>query len=620
MGGLSQVLTNAAAGMSATQSSLALVSANVANANTAGYVRKTLNQQSIGAGDLLSVQVLGINRELDSFVQQQLRTESSGGAYADLKSQFYTRLQGVYGDPSSSSSLETLFSNFTSAVQNLTVNPSDYSTRAAVLSSAQVLAQQINDTSSQIQGLRSDAELGISNAVSSANDALQGIAQINQKLNASSAQDAASANLLDQRDSLIDQLAQLMDIKVVPTSTNAVSIFTISGIQLVGDKAAQLQFNAQGTITPDAQWSADPTKSKVGTITLVTNGGPGIDLIANNAIRSGQIAAYVEMRDKVLVQAQSQLDSLAAGMSRALSDQTVDGTAVAAGAQNGFTVDLGGLLAGNSIKVNYTDTATNTQRSYTFVRVDDPSTLPLPAGSSTDPNSKVIGIDFSGGMGSVLSQLNAVFGGRIQFSNPSGNTLRILNDGPANTTNITAASVTTTASGLTAGSSQLPFFTDGATPFSGAVGKQGSQIVGYAGRITVNPALLADASKLVDFSGTAASGDSTRPNFIFDQLTTAPQSYSPQTGLGSTTAPFSASLPTFLRQVLSQQGDAASAAQNLSDGQATIVNALQQRLDDTSGVNIDQEMSNLIALQTAYSANARVLTTARDLLDTLLKS
>ncbi len=47
--------------------------------------------------------------------------------------------------------------------------------------------------------------------------------------------------------------------------------------------------------------------------------------------------------------------------------------------------------------------------------------------------------------------------------------------------------------------------------------------------------------------------------------------------------------------------------------------ALQKRLDETAGVNIDQEMSNLVTLQTAYSANARVLTAVKELLDSLLR-
>ena len=67
------------------------------------------------------------------------------------------------------------------------------------------------------------------------------------------------------------------------------------------------------------------------------------------------------------------------------------------------------------------------------------------------------------------------------------------------------------------------------------------------------------------------------------------------------------------------QGEAASNASNLSKGQDVVVNALKQRVNDASGVNVDQEMANLIALQTAYGANARVMTAVRDMLDALMK-
>ncbi len=50
-----------------------------------------------------------------------------------------------------------------------------------------------------------------------------------------------------------------------------------------------------------------------------------------------------------------------------------------------------------------------------------------------------------------------------------------------------------------------------------------------------------------------------------------------------------------------------------------VVNSLQQRFNDESGVNIDQEMSNLLTLQNAYAANARVLTTIKDMFDTLMQ-
>ena len=72
--------------------------------------------------------------------------------------------------------------------------------------------------------------------------------------------------------------------------------------------------------------------------------------------------------------------------------------------------------------------------------------------------------------------------------------------------------------------------------------------------------------------------------------------------------------------VVSQQSQAANAATNLQQGQDTVLTALQQRFNDQSGVNIDTEMSNLIALQNAYSANARVMSTVQQMMSALLQA
>ena len=71
--------------------------------------------------------------------------------------------------------------------------------------------------------------------------------------------------------------------------------------------------------------------------------------------------------------------------------------------------------------------------------------------------------------------------------------------------------------------------------------------------------------------------------------------------------------------MISQQGEAAATAQSLQQGQEIVVNSLQQRFADQSNVNIDEEMANLLKLQTAYGANARVLSAVRDMIDQLLK-
>src|SRR6185312_1569662 len=199
-------------------------------------------------------------------------------------------------------------------------------------------------------------DTGIADSVSAANDALQKINTLNGQLGALNAGNQSAAALQDQRDQYIDQLSQLMDIRVVTSGNNQVTVFTNSGVQLVGAGAAQLSFTPQGTITPQTQWNADPTKSTLGSLMLVSPNGTTIDLTANQSIRSGKIAAYLDMRDNVLVQAQNQIDSLAGSLSQAMSSETINGVATPPGPTNGFTVDTSGMLNGNQINLTYTDT------------------------------------------------------------------------------------------------------------------------------------------------------------------------------------------------------------------------------------------------------------------------
>ena len=612
---INQALNAALSGLKVTQAGMSLIASNVANAQTPGYIRKTLSVATTTAGDAgSSVRVVGVNRELDKYIQSQLRTETSGGAYADTRANFYSQLQAVYGDPSSSASLESVFSSFTSAVQSLVTSPDSTAARSLMLSNAQVLAQTLNTTTTDVQTLRTNAEGGLSDAVGSANEAMQKIADLNAQLAGKDITNSSDAALADQRDSYVDRLSKLMDIRVITNNLNQISVFTNSGVELVGAKASQLAFTAQGTVNATTLWDADPTKSNLGTLAIVSPSGTSIDLIANKSIRSGKIAALLDMRDNVLVQAQNQLDGLAATMAQALSDTTVSGLPVA----GGFDIDTAGLLNGNRINLTYTDTGTNTKHNVSIIRVDDPSVLPLGNGVTADPNDEVFGVDFSGGLASVVSQLNAQFGGTLSFSNPSGTTLEVLDNGGVTST-LNAASATKTATALANGSPSVGLFTDGSNPFSNAITTNGAQTVGFAGRIAVNAALIGDPTKLTLFSSTTANGDPTRPNFIYNQLTSTNFAFLANTGLGNAATPFTGKVPDYLRQVLSMQGAAAANASSLSQGQDVVVKALQQRVNDTAGVNVDQEMANLISLQTAYGANARVMSAARDMLDVLMK-
>jgi flagellar hook-associated protein 1 len=617
---LTQALSSALSGLQVNQAGIALVAANVANADTPGYTRKVMDQVATGTSTSIGVRVSDIQREIDLYIQRQLRIENSGASYADTRARMYSQLQEIYGQPGSSTSLEGVYNSFTTALQVLSTSPDDPGARTGVINSAQLLAQQLNQLSSSIQSQRANAELAISDAVNKANEAMTQIASLNQQIAASTPGDAATAALLDNRDAYIDQLSQLMDINVIAGDRNQVTIFTNSGTQLVGSQAAQLSFDAVGTMTPQSQWNANPALRGVGTITLIPPAGTPVDLIQNRAIRSGTIAAYLQMRDQDLVQAQTQLDALAAAMAQALSNKAIPSTPVNPAPQAGFDIDTADLLAGNTITINYTDTATNNQHTITLVRVDDPSALPLPDTATATANDTVFGINFSGGMASVIAQINtALTGTGMTASNPSGTTLEILDDGAADTVNVDAVSGVATETSLAGGSGEFPLFTDGSAPYTGAITGTGSQLTGLAARIAVNPLVTADPSNLIIYQPGTPAGDSTRPDFIYQQLTAAAQTFSPSTGIGTVTAPFIGSIPTYLRQFISAQGEAASSADNLKQGQDVVLNSLQQRFNDASGVNVDQEMSNLLTLQNSYAANARVVSAIKEMLDALIQ-
>src|SRR5581483_7119973 len=178
-------------------------------------------------------------------------------------------------------------------------------------------------------------------------------------------------------------------------------------------------------------------------------------------VSSGQIAADLKLRDQTLVQAQNQVDQLAATMSSALSDKTTAGTPVS-GPPAGFDIDLAGAQPGNTVNITYTD-STNTQRQVTLVNVTDPTALPLQ--NATNANPMQIGVNFSGGMGAIASALNtALPGSHLSFSPApfpaTATTLRVTDDN-SGLVKVTAASSSKTVSSLTSGGPQLPLFTDG---------------------------------------------------------------------------------------------------------------------------------------------------------------
>ncbi|MGY4503451.1 flagellar hook-associated protein 1 FlgK [Bradyrhizobium sp. GM24.11] len=623
--GLSSALASAMSGLRANQAALSIVSSNVANSQTPGYTVQTPNQIEVTTGDCGSTAMTtGVSRDIDSYVQNQLRTETGGSGYADQMANILKQLQNVYGTPGNSGTLETALNNFTTALQALSTSAGSSSAQTVALGAAQALAQQLNVTTKGIQSLRANVEQDLGTSGQQANAAMQKIADINTKLQGLSANDPSAATLMDQRDQAINTLSKFVDVRVTTDGSNQANIYTTTGFQLVGaGLASQFSFASAGALTATSLYNSDPSKSGVGALNLKLPNGSQIDVVANNVVSSGQIAADLKLRDQTLVQAQNQVDQLAATMSSALSDKTTAGSPVP-GPPAGFDIDLAGAQPGNTVNITYTD-STNTQRQITLVNVTDPAALPLQ--NATNANPMQIGVNFSNGMGAIASALNtALPGSHLSFSaapSPAtATTLRVTDDN-SGLAKVNSASSTKTISSLTSGSPQLPLFTDGGQAlYTGAITASGSQMTGLAGRIAVNTQLSTDPTRLSVYSTSPVTptGDTTRSDYLYSQLTNAVYSYSPQTGLGSASQPFTGSVSNYLQQFLSVQANASTRATALQQGQSVVVSTLQAKFNSTSSVNLDSEMSNLIQLQNAYAANAHVMSVVQSMMNTLIQA
>ena len=604
---ITAAINSAFSGLSAASTGMAVVSENVANSGTVGYTRRVLvTTEQVAGGRGIGVNVVGAQRLLDTLIQKQLRLETAGAAYTGVKATTHSALDAMFDAPGATGSLPTQMSALKSAVQTLVSDPSTYGARASVVSAASTLASSLNSLSGQVQTLRQNAETSIGMAVTKANSLLDQLASVSSKMGRDPG-GATSPALLDQRDSVIDQLSELMDVSVSPQANGSVRVTTTGGLQLFdGTNPYKLTFDANTAVGPGNTYSVDPAKRTVGTIK-----SGAIDVLASGMIRSGTIAAYVEMRDEVLPQAQTQLDALAAGLASALSDKAVPGTPALSGGANGFDVDLASLGNGNTFTVSVT--SGGTQKTLTFVKAGSAAA----AAAATASGNGVVGIDFSGGMAGVACAVATALGSGFTAANPSGSVLRILDDGAAGTTDVASLGATATVTGLQSGGAALPLFVDGAKTYTGSY-ENGSQFTGLAGRLIVNPGIKADFSKLVDYSGSAAAGDATRPSFILDALAGSTRSFTGKAGIGGSAAPYLGSVESFASQIVVTQAAAANSATSLHEGQSVVLNAIQSRFSEASGVNIDQEMAQLIQLQTAYGANARVMTAAKQMLDSLI--
>jgi flagellar hook-associated protein 1 FlgK len=620
--GLSTTLSNALSGLSVTDSALDVVSRNVSNSGTPGYHKQTISSVDMLGVSSDSARTSALNRAFSQSLQNYYTTETSDSAEASINASYLNQLQVYLGKPGDPGSLDTLYNTFLGDVSTLTATPDDFSVRATTVNDAQQLTTQLNHLTGSIQDLRSQANGQILSDVNNVNQALQSLVKINKKLGDLDTDPASRSALLDQRDRLVAQVASAVDVNVTYRSDDSVALATRSGVTLLDQKASVLSFDAVSSIQPSSQYSPDPDKNGVGTLTITTPAGYVVDVVNQNVLQSGEIKGLLDLRDKTLVQAQDHLDNIASSLAQATSTNVVQGTdATFTSPAQGMTVDTSGVLDGNDVLLNYT--SGGVEKHVKVVNIADQSKLPF--ASYVDSNGyTVLGADFSAASGQANS-LGAVLTGALpagfQVSSTPGGTLTVRNDGTAGTKiNALSAEITRgDAQSATPGQYLgLSLFVDGtaATPFTNSLSGQGQKL-GFAGRITVNADVVADNSLLVQDSPTTPIGDVERANYLFNQLNDKSFSFpSSNPPLGS----LNGAVTDIISQALDFQGGQVQSAQSEDETHTNALNALTGQMEVEYGVDVNDEMAKLVQLQAAYSANARVVTVAQNLVDTLMQS
>jgi flagellar hook-associated protein 1 len=621
-------INTSTAGLRATQASIALVSQNVANAGTAGYVRRTTNPVAQGLNNA-GVATGAITRSFDAAALKQLRLETAGSGYTGTKADILGQLDQLYGTPGSATALDGVLNTYTQSLQTLAINPTSSAARSSVVDAAQTLARRIGSIADGVQDLRSGIENTLKGQVEDANALLDSIARLNVQVQ-TAGDGATRAALEDQRDQQINRLAGYMDIRVTDQRDGSATVMTTSGITLVDrGVAAGLSFDGRATLAATSTY--DPAETRgVGTITATLPGGNRITLSDPGTLLSGTLAANLELRDTVLPQAQRQLDDLAAGLAGATT-QTTTAASVAGGAA---TLDLSGLKQpGDKITLQVAGPGGVT-RNIILIASDSDSASITDASLSDDAAAFVQTFKIGGGtppyaaaISDALAKLNTAAtaagypAGTIPTLTATDVGGKVVISGTTWSPSGGSATVTVPQSTSdTAAYPQLAVFVDGngnrlfTDSFDG-----GSQRTGLAQRLAVNPAIKADTAALTAMRADGTGADATRANLIYGALNGTERTFSSASGIGGLAAPYGATVVKFAQDIIAAQGSAAAQAQTIDSGQGVALSAAQSRFAEGAAVSIDEEMSNLIALQQAYTANARVLTAARDMLDTLLR-
>lgn len=585
-------INNAVSGLRVNQIGLATTAQNVANANTEGYSRKVLSVQTqVVDNQGIGVDVSSISRVVDTFLVREMRLQLSNLHNAQTVDAFFTQVQNLFGAPGNNSSLSADLSKFGSSVEALTNGPENASLRFDVVAAGERIARNLAKFAGDIQKLRFEADQQIKAAVDDINTQLKEIEILNGQITRAFSEGKDVPELEDKRDAAINKIAQFIDVNVSNRQDGSVGIFTRGGRTLFEGVRRVIEYTPTSTVTQTTSFGAvtifalDATGQPTGNGEKIVTAGDSTSVTTD--VISGKIKGLLQARDTDLYNLALQVEAFATKLKDEVNAIHNQGSGFGApqtltGTRDVATTDA--FQGTGTVRVSVVNS------SGVIVNSVD---LDLTALGVTTVGAVASAIDTALGADASVAVIN---GQLVMTATASGNGIAINNQG-------TAESVT--GRGFSHYFGMNDFF----------VGK-GAANLAVRSDISSNPGFVTTA----ELSKTAAIGQqgiSIGDNRVIQKLAglmDTPLTFQPVGGL-----PLSSfTLGEFVGSMIGLNSVRASDALDTRKAREVLVDDLTRRIHSVSGVNVDEELANLIVFQNAYNTSAQVLKTASEMFDTLI--
>lgn len=340
MSGLNASMQIAVQSLLVQQDALNTTTNNIANANTPGYARELVDisaRPPITQGDLTfgaGVQITGFQSVRDQVLQLRIYAETQQQADAQAQIGPTEQIQTVFANPSQGvgADLQALFNS----INQLSNNPADPTLRRNVISSANQLTGSFHSAAQTLATIQQSLNGSVTQSVGEINRLTAQIAELNGEVNGKQQLGQDPGTLEDQREELIRQLAQQIDVQVVQTESGQ-SLTTANGTALV-----------VGNQSTGLTTSADPSGN-----VKVFSGGSDI----TSTVQSGTLGGVLKVRDQSITRLQSDLDTLASEFAGAMNAAQHQGFDLSGNAGQDLFAQAGGVGAARNITVAFTDPA-----------------------------------------------------------------------------------------------------------------------------------------------------------------------------------------------------------------------------------------------------------------------